>query len=119
VIAGPGGRCGQAGAPACLSFVAPASLKAPGPAPETEAVCASALEPNPQARVKGDLRLTFLESNSWFWSLGDVNILVDPVMYNLDFGVPSLISGKKMVRPPEHRSGMDMTRRQTVLEPQA
>jgi hypothetical protein len=47
-----------------------------------------------------DVRVTFLESNSWMWQVAGVNLLVDPVMYTLDFGVPSLIQGKKNVSCP-------------------
>ena len=49
------------------------------------------------AATKSDVQVTFLESNSWLWQIQGVNILVDPVMYTLDFGVPSLIQGKKTV----------------------
>ena len=38
----------------------------------------------------------FLESNSWIFNLGSVEIAVDPVLYSpLDFGIPFLYTGKK------------------------
>lgn len=37
----------------------------------------------------------FLESNSWELKLEDVNILIDPVMSQLDFGIPFLYRGNK------------------------
>ena len=43
------------------------------------------------------LDITFLESNTWLWRIKDFTILVDPVMYQLDFGAPNLIKGKKSV----------------------
>lgn len=39
----------------------------------------------------------FLESNSWDLGVGDYNILLDPVMSQLDFGIPLLYAGNKRI----------------------
>lgn len=41
-----------------------------------------------------DTSLRYLESNSWSLKLGDINVFIDPVMSQLDFGIPFLYSGK-------------------------
>ncbi|KMZ75677.1 Zn-dependent hydrolase (Beta-lactamase fold protein) [Zostera marina] len=42
------------------------------------------------------IKLTYLEGNSWLWSLGGVNILVDPILVGkLDFGIPWLYEAAK------------------------
>ncbi|KAK7348869.1 hypothetical protein VNO80_23605 [Phaseolus coccineus] len=43
-------------------------------------------------------KLTYLEGNSWLWSVGGTNILVDPILVgNLDFGIPWLYDAAKKV----------------------
>lgn len=44
-----------------------------------------------------DMSVRFLESNSWEVKLNQMNLLIDPVMSQLDFGVPMLYSGNKRV----------------------
>lgn len=39
----------------------------------------------------------FLESNSWELTLNDIKVFIDPVMGQLDFGIPSLYAGNKRV----------------------
>jgi L-ascorbate metabolism protein UlaG (beta-lactamase superfamily) len=43
------------------------------------------------------LSFRFLESNSWEVQANEVKFLIDPVMDQLDFGIPSLYSGRKKV----------------------
>lgn len=41
-------------------------------------------------------KLTYLEGNGWLWEVGDVKLLVDPILVgNLDFGIPWLYDGAK------------------------
>jgi hypothetical protein len=44
-----------------------------------------------------DTSLRFLESNSWECVLGGVKVFIDPVMSQLDFGIPFLYAGNKKV----------------------
>ena len=39
----------------------------------------------------------FLESNTFIFQLGDVKIFSDPVMSQLDFGIPAVYRGNKKV----------------------
>ncbi len=48
-------------------------------------------------KVKQKLALRFLESNSWSLQAGDLKFLIDPVFYQLHFGIPSLYRGNKRV----------------------
>ena len=41
--------------------------------------------------------LRFLESNSWNICLNDINFYIDPVMDQLDFGIPTLYAGNKRI----------------------
>ncbi|CAM6126146.1 unnamed protein product [Calypogeia fissa] len=44
------------------------------------------------------LAMTYLEGNSWLWEIMGLQILVDPVLVgNLDFGIPWLYDGAKIV----------------------
>lgn len=40
-------------------------------------------------------KFRFLESNTWDLSVNNVNIFLDPVMSQLDFGIPLLYTGIK------------------------
>jgi len=54
----------------------------------------------PGISAKPGLKTTtvrFLESNSWELQFGDINVLLDPVMSQLDFGIPFLYRGNKRV----------------------
>mmetsp|Transcript_13804 Transcript_13804/g.20675 ORF Transcript_13804/g.20675 Transcript_13804/m.20675 type:complete len:318 (+) Transcript_13804:57-1010(+) len=42
-------------------------------------------------------RFRFLESNTWDVTVNNVNIFIDPVMSQLDFGIPLLYTGNKKV----------------------
>lgn len=43
-----------------------------------------------------DFLLLCVQGNSWLWSLGGVNILVDPILVGkLDFGIPWLYEAAK------------------------
>lgn len=44
-------------------------------------------------------RFRFLESNTWDVTVNNVNIFIDPVMSQLDFGIPLLYSGKYRALP--------------------
>ncbi|KAL5206802.1 hypothetical protein ABZP36_035011 [Zizania latifolia] len=45
---------------------------------------------------QGQLKLTYLEINSWLWEVGGARILVDPILAgNLDFGAPWLFDAAK------------------------
>ncbi len=50
----------------------------------------------------------YLELNSWMWQVNGLNLLVDPLFDTLDFGVPALIQGNKLVR------GEDMAKSQSL-----
>ncbi|KAJ6852119.1 uncharacterized protein M6B38_256635 [Iris pallida] len=42
------------------------------------------------------ITLTYLEGNSWLWTVDGLNILVDPILVgNLDFGIPWLYNASK------------------------
>lgn len=43
----------------------------------------------------GNTVLRYLEANSWELRLGDINIAIDPVFDQLDFGVPALYRGNR------------------------
>ncbi|XP_006664796.1 uncharacterized protein LOC102710366 [Oryza brachyantha] len=46
--------------------------------------------------MKGQMKLTYLEINSWLWEVGGARILVDPILAgNLDFGAPWLFDAAK------------------------
>ncbi|XP_027193556.1 uncharacterized protein [Cicer arietinum] len=48
--------------------------------------------------VTDAFKLTYLEGNSWLWSVSGANILVDPILVgNLDFGIPWLYDASKKV----------------------
>ncbi|GJP35825.1 hypothetical protein CLOM_g20375, partial [Closterium sp. NIES-68] len=50
------------------------------------------------ADVSAPLSLTYLEGNSWLWSVDGVKVLVDPIIEGpLDFGIPWLYCGYKKV----------------------
>ncbi|KAG0494004.1 hypothetical protein HPP92_004998 [Vanilla planifolia] len=52
---------------------------------------------NPKTR-DASIELTYLEGNSWLWSVDELNILVDPILVgNLDFGMPWLYDASKKV----------------------
>jgi len=42
-----------------------------------------------------NVKLEFLESNSWYLKFGELSVMIDPVMDTLDFGIPVLYSGVK------------------------
>jgi hypothetical protein len=41
--------------------------------------------------------LRFLEANSWELVLSDIKVYVDPVMSQLDFGIPRFYAGNKKI----------------------
>eukprot|EP00250_Pteridium_aquilinum_P007105 c16895_g1_i3 orf=122-1153(+) len=50
----------------------------------------------PASKACPPLQLTYLEGNSWLWSVLGVQMLVDPVLVgNLDFGIPWLYDASK------------------------
>ncbi|CAI7857989.1 unnamed protein product [Closterium sp. NIES-54] len=50
------------------------------------------------ADVSAPITLTYLEGNSWLWSVDGVKVLVDPIIEGpLDFGIPWLYTGYKKV----------------------
>uniref|UniRef100_A0A0G4HRD2 Metallo-beta-lactamase domain-containing protein n=1 Tax=Chromera velia CCMP2878 TaxID=1169474 RepID=A0A0G4HRD2_9ALVE len=66
-------------------------------------------------KSQNGFELTWLESNSWFWKVNGVSLLVDPVIEGaLDFGIPSVYSGVKKIvpsrvaeLPPQFTAGAD------------
>jgi len=45
--------------------------------------------------VKACTSLRFLEGNTWELVLGDIKVYIDPIMSQLDFGMPRLYAGNK------------------------
>ncbi|GAB2221528.1 hypothetical protein Drorol1_Dr00012712 [Drosera rotundifolia] len=48
------------------------------------------------ASTTADIKLTYLEGNSWLWDVDGLKVLVDPILVgNLDFGIPWLYDASK------------------------
>ena len=45
----------------------------------------------------GACKFRFLESNTWDITVNNVNIFLDPVMSQLDFGIPLLYTGTYLI----------------------
>ncbi|XP_027095537.1 uncharacterized protein [Coffea arabica] len=81
-------------------FNSPCSLKQSSPSLDRglSAVVSEESAVESSSSGTGLFRLTYLEGNSWLWEVGDVKILVDPILVgNLDFGIPWLYDAAKKV----------------------
>eukprot|EP00850_Spirogloea_muscicola_P006676 SM000032S12060 [mRNA] locus=s32:329939:334496:+ [translate_table: standard] len=95
-------------------MAAPASrpaglVRGPAPVPEAAAqrgslpACSASLAEAQEVSTSSGAgsspaQLTYLEGNSWLWSVAGVNVLLDPVLVGeLDFNMPFLYSAKKKV----------------------